>query len=419
MRAGSIHFESCATMVSANLFNISGAENHIAILCLEKALYRRFSHPIALEKPVTDRALRLFPFASIVRRTGNLWSVRAAGSSVQSAKLTKPSCRCRPRSATTVLPGLLLCQLFGRASYLNSPATRDMVASAIMLAILLALSASLCFAVSMVLINRGVLAIDYFRGLLTNLGVNALFLWLYVFLFVDRIGLWRPANLIFVLVGIFVPGVARFFIFKGMERLGASITSCLTNATPLFATLFAVSFLHERPTVTNLLGTFLIVLGIVSLSWKGITKTWQTRDLWFPLTAAFLFAARDNMVRLGLLRIDSPIVGAAIAATTSFLTMSMIYLVFEEKKPLSPLVRQGLALFSIAGFMNFLSYVFAYTALSLERVSLMSPLINGSSLFILPLSALFLKDVEKITARIIGATLLVLFGVFLISWEKL
>ena len=69
--------------------------------------------------------------------------------------------------------------------------------------------------------------------------------------------------------------------------------------------------------------------------------------------------------------------------------------------------------------MNFLSYAFAYTALSMERVSLVSPLINGSSLFILPLSALLLKDVEKITPRKIAATLLVILGVFLISWEKL
>jgi drug/metabolite transporter (DMT)-like permease len=312
----------------------------------------------------------------------------------------------------------MICLQRGFA-YLNRLAARDMVGSYIMLAIVLALFASFCFAVSMILINRGVLAIDYFRGLLTNLGINAVFLWLYVSLFVDRIDMWISANLIFVLVGIFVPGVARFFIFRGMERLGASITSCLTNSTPLFATLFAVSFLHERPTVTNLLGTFLIVLGIVSLSWKGVAKTWQTRDLLFPVTAAFLFAARDNMVRLGLLQIDSPIVGAAIAATTSFLTMSAIYLAFEEKKPLGNSPRRGVALFAAAGFMNFLSYVFAYTALSMERVSLMSPLINGSSLFILPLSALFLKDVEKITARIIAATLLVIFGVFLISWEKL
>jgi drug/metabolite transporter (DMT)-like permease len=55
----------------------------------------------------------------------------------------------------------------------------------------------------------------------------------------------------------------------------------------------------------------------------------------------------------------------------------------------------------------------------MERVSLMSPLINGSSLFVLPLSALFLKDVEQLTSRKIGAVILVIIGVFLISWEKL
>ncbi|MDP9130022.1 MAG: DMT family transporter, partial [Candidatus Binatota bacterium] len=263
-----------------------------------------------------------------------------------------------------------------------------------MLAIIFGLFASFWFALSMVIINRGVLVIDYFRGLLTNLGVNALFLWLFIWLFVDRIELWLPANLIFVLVGIFVPGIARFFMFKGMERLGASITSCLTNSTPLFATLFAVSFLQERPSLTNLLGTFSIVVGIVSLSWKGTSKTWRSRDLLFPLTAAFLFAARDNMVRFGLLQIYSPLVGATIAATTSFLTMSLLYLLFEEKKPPPATARKGYQLFAAAGFLNFLSYAFAYTALSMERVSLISPLINGSSLFVLPLPALLLKDVE-------------------------
>jgi len=288
-----------------------------------------------------------------------------------------------------------------------------------MLAIGLGLIASFCFASAMILINRGVLVLDYFRGLLTNLGVNALFLWVYLLLVGNRAEFWTAANLIFVLVGIFVPGVARFFIFKGMQRLGASITACLTNVTPLFATLFAALFLHERPTATNLLGTFAIVCGIVALSWKGATKSWRTRDLLFPLAAAFLFAGRDNLVRFGLLQIGSPVFGAAIAATTSFLTMSTIYALFEKKPPLGSDAARGFAFFFAAGFMNFLSYVFAYTALGLERVSLISPLVNGSALFILPLSAIFLRGVEQLTVRKIGAVCLVIAGVVLISWEKL
>ena len=287
-----------------------------------------------------------------------------------------------------------------------------------MVAILIALFGSFWFAAAMVFINRGVLSIDYFRGLLANHGVNAVLLWLYVLLFIDNIDLAHPVYGLFVVVGIFVPGIARFFIFKGMERLGAPITSCLTNAGPLFAIAIAIAFLGERPTATNLLGAMSIVGGIIALSWKGAAKTWRTRDLGFPLAAALLFAARDNAVRFAVVQIPSPVVGAAIAATTSFLTMTAVYLMFGEKKPLPPSANIGLRYFAISGFMNCLSYVLSYTALSLERVSIISPLVNASSLFILPLSLLFLKDVEKLTPRKIGATALVILGVFLISWEK-
>ena len=151
-----------------------------------------------------------------------------------------------------------------------------------MLPILLALFGSLSFALSMIFINRGVLSIDYFRGLLANLGINACFLWLYVLLFIDEPELWQRVNVIFVVVGIFVPGVARFFIFRGMERLGAPISSCLANSAPLFAILIAYSLLGEHPTFTNVLGAVSIVGGVIALSWKGTTKTWRTRDLIFP-----------------------------------------------------------------------------------------------------------------------------------------
>ena len=288
-----------------------------------------------------------------------------------------------------------------------------------MLPIFTALFGSFWFAASMTFINRGVLFIDFFRGLLTNLAMNSLFLWLYVLVFVDMRTLWAPVNLIFVLVGIFVPGIARFFIFKGMDRLGATISSCLTNSGPLFAILIAVVFLGEHPSFTNILGALSIVGGIIALSWRGVTKTWRTRDLAFPLSAALLFAGRDNLVRFAVVQIASPVLGAAIAATTSLITMSTVYLLFAKKEPPAPSAKKGYRYFAVSGFMNCLSYLFTYTALSMERVSIISPLVNASSLFVLPLSMIVLRDVEKLTPRKIGATLLVIAGVFLISWEKL
>jgi drug/metabolite transporter, DME family len=288
-----------------------------------------------------------------------------------------------------------------------------------MLPILTALFGSFWFAASMTFINRGVLFIDYFRGLLTNLAFNSLFLWLYVLVFIDKRELGAPVNVIFILVGIFVPGIARFFIFKGMDRLGATISSCLTNSGPLFAIAIATLFLGERPSLMNMTGALLIVGGIIALSWRGVTKTWRTRDLAYPLAAALLFAARDNLVRFAVVQISSPVVGAAIAATTSFLTMSSMYFLFAKKEPLPASSQMGFRYFAVSGFMNFLSYLLTYTALSMERVSVISPLVNASSLFVIPLSMVVLKDVEKLTLRKIGAIALVIAGVCLISWEKL
>lgn len=120
---------------------------------------------------------------------------------------------------------------------------------------------------------------DFFRRLLINLGINALFLWIYLPFFRDPIDFWAPANIIFMIVD--RSRRRLLFYFEGTDRLGASISACLTNATPLFATLFAVLFLEDSASVTNFLGSCFIVAGIIFLSWRGATKTWTQKIFYF------------------------------------------------------------------------------------------------------------------------------------------
>lgn len=288
-----------------------------------------------------------------------------------------------------------------------------------MLSILLALVSSLAFAMSTITINRGLAGMDYMSGLVVNLVTNALLLWLVVAVFSLADELWVSGNVIFVVAGLLVPGLARLFLFKGMERVGASIASTMLNASPLCAIVFAFFFLAERPTLTNLTGALFVVAGIAFLSWRGVTKTWNSSDLIFPVAAAFLFAVRDNLVRYGLLIVRSPIIGATIAATTSALTIGLFYFVAFGGARWAQANQSGVRYFAASGFLNFIAYVTMYTALSLDRVSVVSPLVNCSSLFVLPLAYCFLKDIEKITPRKIFATLFVIVGVVLISWEKI
>mgnify|MGYP001586357707 FL=1 len=285
--------------------------------------------------------------------------------------------------------------------------------------IVLALLSSVFFAFSIITAQRGLARMDHFTGLLVNLTANAGLLWCYLAVFSQGIELWLRINLIFAGVGLLVPVVARFFSFQGIERLGASITSTTGSAAPLFAIVFAVFFLGELPTPLNLLGALAIVAGIVCLSWQGQTKDWRTLDLLFPLSAAFLFALRDNLVRFGLLITHSPMTAATIAATASALTMWVAYAVRLHRPGWVQTSWPGFLWFFASGFSNFLSYVGMYTALGLDRIAVVTPLVSAYPLFVLPLALFFLKGIERVTARKVVATLLAVLGVLLIVWGKL
>jgi len=288
-----------------------------------------------------------------------------------------------------------------------------------MVAVFLALVSSLFFAAATVAIHRGVLKMNYLSGLLINLVTNALFLWIFLGLFAGTAKLWVSTNLIFVAVGLVVPGLPRLLIFKGMERLGASISSMMMSATPLFAILIAFVFLSERPGLINLLGAFFIVIGVISLCWRGEAKTWRTIDLLLPLTGGFLFAMRDNLIRFGLLITTSPVLSATIVSTTSALTAATLYFSTSGTRGLIEADRSGLGWFFFSGFLNFLSYLTMFIAFNLERVSVVTPLASCSSLFT-PLFAFFLlREEDPITPRKVTAMVLVVLGVFLIAWEKM
>lgn len=287
-----------------------------------------------------------------------------------------------------------------------------------MLSVILALISSVFFAFANVAMQLGLLGMDHFTGLLVNLTTNSSLLWCYLALRSDRIVLATPVNLVFAGVGLLVPAVSRLCVIHGIGRLGTSITSAVVSCSPLFAIGFAVFFLKELPTLLNLVGALSIIVGIVLVSWRGPAKTWRVRHLLFPLSAAFLFAMRDNLVRFGLLITPFPVLAGAIAASSSALTIGTVY-VARRLRTWRAATPTGWLWFLASGVANFVSYIFMFTALGLDKVSVVSPIVNCFALFVLPLAHFLLRGVEQITPRKVGATALVVVGVLLISWEKL
>ena len=95
--------------------------------------------------------------------------------------------------------------------------------------------------------------------------------------------------LLFTLVGIFQLGV-RLFAYTGVEKIGASRSSALQSVSPLISATIAIIILGERTSPLIIVGTLLVVTGIVLVSWKPEEQLSEFRrwHLLLPLAAAFL-----------------------------------------------------------------------------------------------------------------------------------
>jgi drug/metabolite transporter (DMT)-like permease len=225
-------------------------------------------------------------------------------------------------------------------------------------------------------------------------------------------------NLIFVAVGLLVPGVTRVLSFRGIRTLGSSTTSTIVNTTPMFSTLLAIGLLGERPSALVLAGVLLTVAGLSTVSWVGSRADYKKSELLYPFACALIFSMKDVTVRWALGGGDGqPIFSAGIAALTSTIQILLITrLVHGEKFSLPPWIISRWFVWS--GIFTGGSFLFMYLALSMERVTIVAPLINSYAVFVLLLTPLMARQIESVTPRKIAGAALVVAGIFLVSFGK-
>ena len=283
-----------------------------------------------------------------------------------------------------------------------------------MLAITFGLLASLCFAAASLLAQRGLHIYPTAWGAWFTLVLNGLFLFSSHLLLYTDAPIFVAENLPFVFVGLFVPGVTRVLTFRGIRTLGSAITSTIVNTTPVFSTLLAILFLGERPGSMVLFAVILIVFGLVAISWDAGTRSWKKTELIYPGLAALLFALKDVTVRWGLGGGAQPILAAGIAAVTSAVEIFFITRYIQgEKFSVPPL--NALHWFVTSGLFTGGSFLFMYLALSMERVSIVGPMVNSYAVFVLILTPLIARRIEVITMRKAIGAVAVVAGVSLIS----
>ncbi len=276
---------------------------------------------------------------------------------------------------------------------------------------LVALSTAIFYASALVSARRGLRYSTPVTVTCVSVIVQVVTLWIAIFITggIPKVEL-LPALLI-VFVGATQLGV-RLFAYTGVQKIGASRSSALQSTSPLISSGIAIAMLGERASAGVLLGTALVVCGIVLLSWRHgeLTPNYRWWHLLLPLAAAFLTGVNHPIRRYALTISIEPLFFSAIMGSSS-LVFFAIYLALLSP-PTERLVwdRRALLPFIVTGFCETVSILFIITALSLGPVVIVAPLAATYPMWALLGTVIFLRDVERINFRTMAGILSVVAG---------
>lgn len=249
---------------------------------------------------------------------------------------------------------------------------------------------------------------------LVSIVMQNLVLWTAVFLTSGLPAVPAIGILLFTLVGIFQLGV-RLLAYTGVNKIGASRSSALQSVSPVISATIAITILGEQTSLLIMVGTFLVVVGIILISWK---PEQQLRDfrrwhLLLPIGAAFLTGINHPVRRYVLTMANEPLFFSALMGTVS-LGGFLVYLAVSPQSHRLLWNRQAIGPFLATGLCETLSILFIITAISLGRVVVIVPIATSYPLWSLIQARIFLRDIESINWKIVAGILSVVAGNFAI-----
>jgi len=191
------------------------------------------------------------------------------------------------------------------------------------------------------------------------------------------------------------------------------VSASLMNLHPFISAGLAILLLGETVTSRVVGGTVVIVAGTMLLSASGRVQGFRPGQLVFPLMSALAFGAVAILRKLGLGG-AGPLVGFAVNVTTALVAVSAFVMVIGHRRRARCSAR-SLGYLIVAGVAENAGVLLGVVALGVGAVTVVAPLVGTMPLFVLALSAVFLRDIERLSARLVAGTLLIVLGVYLIT----
>lgn len=278
---------------------------------------------------------------------------------------------------------------------------------------LLALAGALCSAAATILIRQGLRRSNFYAAFGVNVAVGVVVLWAATLLLAPRTSFQASAIPFFILSGLLGTATGRLLRVVSIEKVGASVAASINNLSPFISAALAILLLGEHVTIPILLGTSVIVLGTVLLSLSGKIVGFRVRHLAYPFLSASCFGIVAIVRKMGL-SYTVPLFGSAVNNTTAVVAYT-IFLLLSGNGRAMRCDGRSLLYFIGGGIAENASVYLVLVALSLGEVSVVTPLAGTAPLFVLPMTWLFLRGVERLHWRIVLGTALIVLGVFLLT----
>jgi drug/metabolite transporter, DME family len=278
------------------------------------------------------------------------------------------------------------------------------------------LQSALLFSITHIFVRRGLVRSNALTGSLISLGTSTVIFWFLVVVFIPLSSLLNPNVGYFVAGGVFAPAIGQTLGYIGMERIGVARASSIVNTSPIVSSILAVLLLGERWVLQNVVGTCLVIIGVVILSsGKLDARPWQKKDLIYPLLAALAFGISTNLRKTGLAAIPQPLLGAAVTLATAFATLLFIIRCRGGNRALR-FDRSASRWLFAAAVLNSGAILSFFAALNVGQIVRVEPVVACNPLLTILWTSIFLREIETLTRRVVlGASFTVAGTVLVVT----
>ena len=228
-------------------------------------------------------------------------------------------------------------------------------------------------------------------------------------------GFAKKALVVFIILGL-TQTVISLLTFMGLQKIGTSRSQPLRNSYPLWSTVIAIALMGERASAAVLLGTLLVVAGVVIISWKPevAPPSYRWWHVVYSMVAGFLAGVAFPLRRYGLTITNEPVFFSFVVAIVSLLG-AVPYTLWTGGERKLIWHRRAVIDFFLSGFFEALGALLTLIALTTGRVVIVSPIVATTPLFSLMISLIFLRVKERITTVTVLGTMAVVVGTIAIA----